>query len=75
MSKSSCQPGKVSNRKGREDPSLVVERPFEVVRHLDDGDGHDDPVRRVDEVGQRAEHDQPEAFRQEVETNHHNNKW
>ena len=31
--------------------------PVEVILHLDDGDGHDDTVRCIDEVGNRAQGD------------------
>jgi len=63
-------PSEVADGEGGQDPALQVQRPLELVGHLDDGDRHDDPVGGVDEVGQRAQDHQLEAFGEEVDANH-----
>lgn len=62
--------GEVSESEGGQDPSLPVEVPFELVGHQDDGNGHDDPVRGVDEVSGGAERDDPRRARQHPESGH-----
>lgn len=44
----------VTHSKGAENPSLTMHIPFELIRHRHYGNGHNHPIRRVDEIRQRA---------------------
>ena len=51
-------PRNVTKGKGTVNPSLSVEPDFELSGDRNDGDGHENPVGGVDEVGQGAKPDQ-----------------